>query len=149
MRTSSHQNRALFDMVREAVGLFALHWARRNSPISFDALDATIAEYNSHLSRYGRPKLDQLRVLEIGFGARPFRLTWLYNNGIDVVGVDLDRPLIKPTRDSVIEIARNNGTARALKSALRYYLSDKTEWRALARAIEVRGRELVVSRRVV
>jgi SAM-dependent methyltransferase len=108
-------------------------------PISFETLDETMAEYNAYLVRYGRLGLEQARVLEIGFGARPFRLIWLYNNGVDVTGFDLDMPLLT---GSLIQIARKNGMVRALKSAVRYHISDKAEWKSLACAIETRGGKL-------
>jgi hypothetical protein len=138
MRSSSYQRRPFFDTVREGLGLAAMHWARRKTPISFETLDETMAEYNTYLARHGRPGLEQARVLEIGFGARPFRLIWLYNNGVDVTGFDLDMPLLI---GSLIQIARKNGMGRALKSAVRYHLSDRAEWKSLAGAIETRGRK--------
>jgi hypothetical protein len=141
MRSSSYQRRPFFDTVREGLGLAVMHWSRRKRPISFDTLDEAMAEYNSYLVRYGRSGVKEARVLEIGFGARPFRLIWLYNNGVDVTGFDLDVPLLT---GSLIQIARKNGMVRALKSAIRYHLSDKAEWKSLAGAIETRGRKFTV-----
>jgi SAM-dependent methyltransferase len=137
MRSTSHQARGFVDTVREALGLAVMHWARRKTPISFDDLDKTMAEYEQYLVGYCGRKLTRARVFEIGFGARPFRLVWLYNNGVDVAGCDLDMPLLN---GSALDIARKNGIVRAFKSAIRYQISDKAEWNALARAIRARGR---------
>jgi SAM-dependent methyltransferase len=112
--------------------MLQMHLERRQLDVAHYPYDALISEYSSILERHGRRAIDSQRVLEIGFGARPFRLVWLFNRGIDVTGVDLDMPLTKWTPQNVLRIARKSGWARASKSALRYFLSDIKEWRFLA-----------------
>jgi SAM-dependent methyltransferase len=109
-----------------------MHVERRQFDAERYAYDALLAEYSSILARYGRPAISHQRVLEIGFGARPFRLAWLFNCGIDVTGVDLDMPLTKLTPHSLLRIGRKSGWTRVVKSTARYFLSDVKEWRFLA-----------------
>jgi SAM-dependent methyltransferase len=117
--------------VREAVEMARMHAQRRQFDAERYPYDALVAEYSSILQRYGRATVERQRVLEIGFGARPFRLAWLFNCGIDVTGVDLDVPLTKLTPQNVMRIARKSGWTRAAKSAGRYLLSDVKEWKFL------------------
>jgi len=118
--------------VSEAFALLRMHLKRRQLDAGHYPYDALIAEYASILERHGRRAIGGQRVLEIGFGARPFRLAWLFNRGIDVTGVDLDMPLIKWTPRNMLRVARKSGWMRASKSSLRYFISDIKEWRFLA-----------------
>lgn len=118
--------------IKEALQLLRMHLERRQLDVARYPYDDLISEYSSILERHGGRSIDGQRVLEIGFGARPFRLAWLFNRGIDVTGVDLDMPLIKWTPRNVLRIARKSGWMRAIKSAVRYFLSDTKEWRFLA-----------------
>ena len=117
--------------VREAVEMARMHAARRQFDPERYPYDAFLAECSAILQRYGRPTIDRLRILEIGFGARPFRLAWLFSCGLDVTGVDLDAPLTRLTPRGVMGIVRKSGWTRAAKSAVRYYLSDVREWKFL------------------
>ncbi len=76
----------------------------------------------------GRP-LQDCRVLEIGFGARPYTLYAMHAFGTDITGVDLDVPMTRLTDAG--RIWRHNGLERTLKSALRYLLFDLLENRRL------------------
>jgi Methyltransferase domain len=78
-------------------------------------------------------------VLEIGFGARPYRLFALHAFGVDALGVDLDQPVLR-SRD-VMAAFRVNGLERAAKSAIRYFLFDLAENGQLAQFLaRVSGR---------
>lgn len=97
----------------------------------FTGLLAQVHDYDDLARRHvGRP-LAACRVLEIGFGARPYRLFALHALGVDVLGVDLDQPVLR-ARDT-LAVLRTNGAERALKSAVRYALFDLVENRRLAR----------------
>lgn len=72
-------------------------------------------------------------MLEIGFGARPIRLLALHLQGIDVTGVDLDKPILRGTPVEFVSILRKNGVERAVKSFVRYWLNDRRERRAVCR----------------
>jgi len=118
--------------IGEAFALLRMHLKRRRLDAGNYPYDALVAEYSSILKRHGRHAVGDQRVLEIGFGARPFRLAWLFNRGIDVTGVDLDMPLIKWTPINMLRVARKSGWMRASKSSLRYFLTDIKEWQFLA-----------------
>ncbi|HUC62204.1 MAG TPA: class I SAM-dependent methyltransferase [Alphaproteobacteria bacterium] len=100
-----------------------------------DTVRARIAEYRETLLRRAGKRLEDCRVLEIGFGQRPWTLLWLANLGVDVVGVDLDRPVLRGSPAEFLASARANGTLRALKSFVRFHLLDRRERQAMTRAI--------------
>jgi SAM-dependent methyltransferase len=132
MQTSSSlRTQPLGLRIREAVELARMHASRRQFDPGRYPYDALLAEYSAILQRYGRPSIDRLRILEIGFGARPFRLAWLFSCGLDVTGVDLEEPLTRLTPQALAGIVRKSGWTRAAKSAVRYYLSDVSEWKFL------------------
>ncbi len=58
---------------------------------------------------------------------------------MDVWGVDLDKPLLRMSPKSLLEIVRHNGTERAVKSLARYCISDNHRWTQMAHEIERRG----------
>lgn len=129
----------LSDKFREGLKLASMH-LRGKANVDFCNLDKCVDEYDATLSRYGRPTLRESKVLEIGFGARPYRLVWLYCLGVDVWGVDLDKPLLKLSPKSVLKIAEHNGAERALKSIVRYCISDTHQWREISSEALRRGR---------
>lgn len=95
-----------------------------------------VDEYRREFAGHTGKRLEDCRVLEIGFGQRPWVVWWLANLGIDIIGVDLDRPILSGGLGEFRAIARANGVGRAVKSFLRFHLFDRRERRALARAIE-------------
>jgi len=137
--SSSLKDVPLSNKVLEGIGLASMH-LRGRGRIDISRLDACVDEYERTLSRYGRPALRESTVLEIGFGARPYRLVWLYNSGIQILGVDLDKPLLRASPNSFLTVMRKNGLERALKSAIRYCISDAHHWRQLAAEVGRRGR---------
>jgi hypothetical protein len=140
MRSSSSLKEIpLLDKLREGVRLTSMY-LRETNKIDFRSLDNCIEEYDATLSRYGRLPLRQSKVLEIGYGARPYRLVWLYNSGIQVSGVDLDRPLLDPSPSSLLQVMRQNGAERAIKSLVRYCVADAHQWRQMATEVRRRGR---------
>jgi hypothetical protein len=123
----------------EGVALASLHFKRNRSTTLFH-LDDYIQECDTALAKHNRRSLRESKVVEIGFGARPFRLVWLYNSGIDVWGVDLDKPLVSLSAKSVLEVLRNNGPERALKSLIRYCITDRNQWSQMASGLSKKGR---------
>jgi hypothetical protein len=75
--------------------------------------------------------LTQARILEIGFGQRPFRLMALDRLGHDVVGVDLDEPIYNLRLGNIARVAKRNGPIRAFKSLARRLIFDNHEYRGL------------------
>jgi SAM-dependent methyltransferase len=141
--SSSLKALTLCEKVRQGLALASMHLKRNWTNPIFN-LDVCFEEYEAVLARYGRPSLERSRVLEIGFGARPFRLVWLYNSGVDVWGVDLDKPLLRLSLQSLVEVIRQNGTERALKSLVRCCISDKTQWKQMASELRGKGRSFTV-----
>jgi SAM-dependent methyltransferase len=132
MRTSSSLGTLPLSLrVREAVEMARMHASRRQFDPERYPYDALLSEYSAILARHGKPAIERQRILEIGFGARPFRLAWLFSCGLDVTGVDLEMPLTRVTPRSVVRIARASGFTRAAKSTVRYFLSDLKEWQFL------------------
>lgn len=101
-------------------------------------------EYNELLLRYSNMTLEGARVVEIGFGARPYRLMALINLGVDARGIDLDVPALRGTLSEFYRMYKRNGTERVLKSVVRFFLFDLIERRYLAKELRNRGRELVI-----
>jgi SAM-dependent methyltransferase len=111
---------------------------RRLPPASVGVL-ADLDEYDALLRRYGGPPLDDARVLEIGYGARPWRLTALQARGVDALGVDAEVPILSGSPREYLEAYRRNGIERAVKSLLRRTLFDRREDRALRDELARRG----------
>jgi SAM-dependent methyltransferase len=132
-----------YDKIREGIGLASMHLRGRNG-VDFGSLDRCLNEYDATLSHYGRSPLRRSTVLEIGFGARPHRLAWLYNSGIQVSGVDLDKPLLHASPSSFLEVMQQNGAERAIKSLVRYCMVDVHQWRQMAAEVARRGQDFRV-----
>jgi SAM-dependent methyltransferase len=144
MKSSSSLGSLRFtEKVRQALALGLMH-LRRNHADIFENFGQLITEYDELLNLYGRKSLHQSKVLEVGFGARPFRLVWLHCSEIDVHGVDLDRPLLRLSAKSLLQIAQTNGVERAVKSLLRYVLTDRNQWKQMAAKLELSGRAFVI-----
>jgi|ERR1700733_1865980 hypothetical protein len=140
MKSASSLNYlSLSEKFRQGLTLGLMH-LRRNQAAVFEHFEEFLPEYNGILARYSRPPLEESKVLEIGFGARPFRLVWLHCSKINIYGVDLDRPLLRPSLRNLLEIARKNGVERAMKSLIRYFLTDRNQWSQLASALKTSGR---------
>lgn len=109
------------------------HW-QDSSPFAdrdFSWLADELARFDDHAwKRVGKPLAD-CRTLEIGFGPRPYRLLGLHAAGVDVVGCDIDSPVLS-SRD-LLTALRVNGYQRALKSAVRYFSFDVAENRKFKR----------------
>ena len=79
--------------------------------------------------------LGDAHVLEIGFGARPWRLIWLIDLGADAIGFDLEYPALHGWPNEFLNILRKNGIERCLKTLVRFFLFDPTERRESKRLI--------------
>lgn len=101
-----------------------------------------LAEYDALLQRHRGRRLAEARVLEIGYGARPYRLLAMLAEGIDASGVDAEVPLLDGSPAEFAAILRDNGAERLAKSLVRHVLFDRRERRALARELAARGATL-------
>ncbi len=132
-------------------GLTVLYLRRYREGYDFSWLHEALDEYRLFLGKYGAKTLESSRVVEIGFGARPLRLTAMNSLGIDATGVDLDRPIILGTLAECVDAWRKNNAERALKSIIRFWLNDWRERRAMFRSFgdRIRSRRIPVDKMVV
>lgn len=121
------KGRYLFELVRQ-------YEARRMENYGMDRLKNNIEEYQSLIKTYLKSSLRGLKVLEIGYGARPFRACAMYAHGAETYGIDLERPLLAGGIHTLFEIARDNGVERAIKSLVRRVLYDSEEKKAFEKA---------------
>jgi hypothetical protein len=105
----------------------------------FAATFRSIDEYRLQLDRHDGVPLDHARILEIGFGARPNRMTVLRAMGVDIRGVDLDKPLLRGSIQEFLAIYRQNGLERLVKTATRSLLFDRGDRQAMKQALGDRG----------
>lgn len=133
---SSIQGVSSIERVRYWAALFAMKLRGLRRTPDFTPERASIAEYRGALMHHAGRRLEDCRVLEIGFGQRPWRLCWLAALGVDVIGVDLDRPVLRGAPSEFVRIFRAHGAERTLKSLVRFLLFDRRDRRALARTIE-------------
>ncbi len=128
--SSSLKSVPLGDRLREWSTIFRLLVADRPEGHIRD-LSASLAEHNGYALKYlGRP-LTECKVLEIGFGARPNRLIWFAGQGVDVTGIDLDRPILTGSPSDFLHVYRTNGAVRALKTLGRWFTNERSLRRAL------------------
>jgi Methyltransferase domain len=121
------------------VALLRDYLGRRREPIDFDGLFADIEEYDELSRRYtGRPLSDS-RLLEIGYGARPYRLIALQSIGVDAFGIDMEFPVLRGRVEEFREVWRRNGAERFAKTLARSVLYDRRARRELAAALRRHG----------
>ena len=105
----------------------------------FNSLFADVAEYDALLREHAGQSLQDARVFEVGFGARPYRQMILQSMGVDTSAVDAEVPGLRGCPAEFYAMFRRNGAERAAKSFLRYVLFDRRERRALRSAIHKHG----------
>jgi len=105
----------------------------------FKEMFSQIGDYRHWLIRLSGVDLAEANVLEIGYGQRPNRLRALMSMQVNVIGLDLDRPILRGSAWEFIAMARQNGFQRMLKSLVRHHLFDGIEQKQLAAALRRRG----------
>lgn len=123
------------DKIRELFDLSLFAVERVLSNQSSDEVVRTLEEYGQYATAYLDAELQDLRIVEIGFGARPWRVAALRALGADVWGIDLDRPMLNGGWSEMAQVRRQNGLERALKSAFRFHVLDRFEKRQIARKL--------------
>ncbi|MDB5512160.1 MAG: Methyltransferase [Enterovirga sp.] len=116
--------------------LSLLHWQRLRAGNEFREVRRDIETYSSAYRGTSGRDLATARILELGFGQRPFRLFALQSLGLDARGIDLDAPSYTIGPRAILAVARRNGLVRALKSLARRILFDGAEYRDLARVLK-------------
>jgi hypothetical protein len=105
---------------------------------------------NMLVERFSTRKISEMTAVEIGCGQRIGRLIWATGLFKHVVGIDLDRPMLKFSLGAALEITRTNGILRALKTSVRSVLFDGGYYRALSRSYEERyGRKANISNELI
>lgn len=125
--------------VEEGLHLFRLYRAEARVGHDFDRLFREIDEYDALLQRHAGMRLDDARIFEVGFGARPYRQIALQSMGLDVRGVDAEAPVMSGSPSHFVEMLRRNGPERAGKTLVRHLFFDRGEQGALRRALRSRG----------
>ena len=123
---------------------------RLRGALDHSAVEGSIADvqdYERQLKKHTGRRLENARVLEIGYGARPIRLFVALALGADITGIDLDVPLIAGSPREIINMYRRNGLERVVKSAIRFACFDLLERHSLARALRERGTRLRIDQR--
>lgn len=125
-----------------------LHWRIKGSkkPQDFSLLFQEISDYRSSYESLTGKLFDSARVLEIGYGQRPFRLIALMSMGIDVRGIDMDAPMLDFSPRQLVSIFKMNGWERTLKTAVRSLLFDRNDRVQLRNALTQRGYNIHLDR---
>ena len=141
---SSSKNIAFSQKIRQFRLLFVEHLRRTRSENYIHSLFIAIDEYEQLLKRYSHKSLSEVKILEVGYGARPYRMLALFNLGCDIVGIDMDKPVLSGHWREFMMIYQRNGLERSLKSLARFVLFDARERRNLSAALKKRGAVLKI-----
>ena len=142
--TGNASNRAHF--WRENFALFRMRLdGLRGKEGELETLIESINTYAHDYEAVTGKSLRDARILEIGYGARPILLIAMISKGYDVVGIDLDRPTLHLTLAELIDIYRNNGVKRMLRTLGRSIFFDRSERSALTRVLAKQGAKLFIN----
>jgi hypothetical protein len=130
--------------VAESVSLFRFNLSDARASADFSWLFDDIGEYDRLLRQYANRPVADARVLEIGYGARPYRLITLVSMGVDADGVDAEVPVLRATAPEFASIYRTNGLERFLKSFVRHVVFDRRTWRRFEVALRGHGLEPMI-----
>lgn len=134
---SSPEGTSLATKVRENVALFGEYRRGERGRAYLDGVFAELDEYPAVLERLGAKPLSESEVLEIGFGARPYRLAALLRQGVDATGVDMEVPVLTGSVAEFRRMYATNGAERTAKSLVRHLLFDRGQRRDFeGRAVE-------------
>lgn len=111
----------------------------KGSPGNFDALFYELSEYDHLIQCYSGKYLEEARVFEIGYGARPYRMLALAAMGVEAWGIDAEAPTLEGKLREYLAIFRSNGLERLVKSLSRRLLFDRRAQTAFRRALTKRG----------
>ncbi|MGE0665632.1 MAG: class I SAM-dependent methyltransferase [Sphingomonadales bacterium] len=140
------------DRIREIGWLFRKYMKRsrqNDASVLFGRYVDDVVEYSDLYTQYCGKDLTDARIVEIGFGTRPLRLATLLAQGYDVSGIDMDCPLLHLTPSNLMDIVRANGVERAVKSLVRFMMSDRKEWNNFCAHYGVNIRQEIVRRNVL
>lgn len=136
---SSISGLGIFEKIREWSHLFFLRFQGLLKRDDFLWLWENILEYEQGFLNFTGKELKNAKLLEVGYGARPYRLLTLLSMGMDVRGVDLDAPMLRGAPGEFLRILRKNGLQRLVKSFVRFFLFDWKQRSDLRRELKKRG----------
>ena len=137
--SSSRPDVSLSQKLHEAVTFLRWRLSDKAGHEVFDRLFEDIEGFGSKFESLTGRSFAEANVLEIGFGARPLRLIALMSMGINIRGIDLDRPMLQLSLGQLAKIFNTNGPERALKTAVRALLFDGRDRQRMSAALEYRG----------
>lgn len=145
---SSVKDLGICDRGREWAQFFLMRLRGLAGRDDFGWLWENIDEYERSLFHFTGKHLKTATVLEVGYGARPYRLLALLSMGVAARGVDLDAPILRGRLEEFSLVYENNGFERCLKSFIRFFCFDWKQRSDLRRAFRGRGFELMIPERV-
>ena len=92
--SSSRPDVSLSQKLHEAVTFLRWRLSDKAGHEVLDRLFEDIEGFGSKFESLTGRSFAEANVLEIGFGARPLRLIALMSMGINIRGIDLDRPML-------------------------------------------------------
>jgi hypothetical protein len=82
MRSTSSSSSVAWGLrASEAMSRLRAHLRTRKTPLDIPAWEAMVSEYTAAAERYLGKPLSACKVVEIGYGATPWRLCWLHGRG--------------------------------------------------------------------
>lgn len=145
MRSSSSlRSVTLRQKWKEAVTILGWLSSEGESLEGFNTMFAELEVYRSTYERHTKSPCSSARTLEIGYGARPFRLIAMISMGVNARGIDLDMPMIRFSPSRLFQILKTNGMERALKTCVRNLMFDRREQNKLKTVLAQRGYKLVI-----
>jgi hypothetical protein len=130
---------------REALSLFVMRRDAQSRRRRVEAMLDHVEDYRTLYEQFTHRPFTEANVLEIGFGAQPFRLIALMSMGIRARGIDLDIPMLRFRPLQLITIYAKNGFERALKTFVRNILFDRRDYADLNAALKMRGYSMRVN----
>ncbi|QMW03978.1 methyltransferase domain-containing protein [Spirosoma foliorum] len=135
------------DFVSKVSYLYKLFLMRVKGGQSYNLIPwEDIREYESILVKYcpTKQRLVEHQVLEIGYGARPWRLLSMASLGVDIKGIDLDRPVYGLNLKRLGEALKYNGFERFIKSLVRCFLFDTRDLNYLKKELSYLNKKLTI-----
>jgi hypothetical protein len=136
--SSSTKNVGILGKIRYCYKLFRIRTLHSNANL---IPWGDFALYENILRKHGGSNLASSAVLEVGYGARPWRLITLISMGINARGIDLDQPAVGFSLRRLLVALRKNGLERFLKSAFRSFFFDSKDLVQLKNELHDKGFE--------
>ncbi|MFZ1964960.1 MAG: hypothetical protein WAU78_16115 [Roseiarcus sp.] len=120
----SSGNVSLMDRYRTLVDLFQMY-RQGGACANIEDLCADFNRIDACTKAQIGRSFETLNAVEIGFGAKPYRIIYFNARGVNTFGIDMDRPIVNGSPIDLWGIARKNGLLRAAKSGFRFHLFER------------------------